>query len=65
MNAKIAGNKITGTVHPNDGATCTLSLTVDGDRMTGEVTVDAGGQTQKCKIELKRVQERARVNAQA
>jgi hypothetical protein len=54
-NAKIENNKITGTVNPSDGATYTVSLTVDGDRMTGEVTVSQGGQTMKGKIELKRV----------
>jgi hypothetical protein len=42
-------------VNPSDGATYTVSLTVDGDRMTGEVTVSQGGQTMKGKIELKRV----------
>ena len=55
-NAKIVGNKITATVNPSDGATYTMSGTVDGDRMTGEVTVTQGGQSEKCKIELKRVQ---------
>ena len=54
-NAKIENNKITGTVNPSDGATYTVTLTVDGDRMTGEVTVSQGGQTMKGKIELKRV----------
>ena len=54
-NAKIENNKITGSVNPSDGATYTVSLTVDGDRMTGEVTVSQGGQTMKGKIELKRV----------
>jgi len=54
-NAKIEGNKITGSVSPSDGATYTVSLTVDGDRMTGEVTISQGGQTMKAKIELKRV----------
>jgi len=54
-NAKIENNKITGSVNPSDGATCTVSLTVDGDRMTGEVNVSQGGQTMKGKIELKRV----------
>jgi hypothetical protein len=54
-NAKIEGNKISGTVNPSDGATYTVVLTVNGDRMTGEVTVSQGGQTMKGKIELKRV----------
>jgi hypothetical protein len=54
-NAKIENNKITGSVNPSDGATYTVSLTVAGDRMTGEVTVSQGGQTMKAKIELKRV----------
>ena len=54
-NAKIEGNKISGTVNPSDGATYSVTLTVDGDRMTGEVTITQGGQTMKGKIELKRV----------
>jgi hypothetical protein len=53
-NAKIENNKITGTVNPSDGATYTVTLTVDGDRMTGEVTVTQGGESEKCKVELKR-----------
>jgi hypothetical protein len=55
-NPKIVDNKITASVNPSDGATYTVSLTVDGDRMTGEVTVTQGGQSMKGKIELKRVQ---------
>ena len=54
-NAKIDGNKITGSVNASDGNTYTVSLTVDGDKMSGELTVTAGGQTMKGKIELKRV----------
>ena len=54
-NAKIENDRITGTVSPSDGATYTVSLTVDGDRMTGEVIVNQGGQTMKGKIKLKRV----------
>jgi len=54
-NAKIAGNKITGTVNPSDGASYAVSLTVDGDRLTGELTITQGGQTVKGKIQLKRV----------
>jgi hypothetical protein len=54
-NPKMEGNKISGTVSPGDGATYTVSLTVNGDRMTGDVTVTQGGQTIKGKIELKRV----------
>jgi hypothetical protein len=54
-NAKLVNNKITGTVNPSDGATYTVSLTVSGDRMAGDVTVTQGGQTMKGKIELKRI----------
>jgi len=54
-NARIEGNKISGTVNPSDGATYSVTLTVDGDRMTGDVTISQGGQTMKGKIELKRV----------
>ena len=53
-NAKIEKNKITATVNPSDSATYAISLTVDGDRMTGEVTVTQGGESEKCKVELKR-----------
>ena len=55
-NAKIVENNITATVNPSDGATYKLSVTVDGDRIAGEVTVTQGGQSEKCKVELKRVQ---------
>jgi len=48
-------NRITGTVNPCDGATYNVSLTVNGDRMTGDVTVTQGGVALKGKIELKRV----------
>jgi hypothetical protein len=54
-NPKMEGNKISGTVNPGDGASYAVSLTVNGDRMTGEVTVTQGGQTIKGKIELKRI----------
>ena len=54
-NAKIDGNKISGTVNASDGNTYTVLLTVDGDKMSGELTVSGGGQTMKGKIELKRV----------
>lgn len=54
-NAKIVGNKITATVNPSDGASYTLSVTVDGDRMTGEGTITQGGQSEKCKLEFTRV----------
>jgi hypothetical protein len=53
--AKIEGNKISGTINPSDGASYTMSLTVNGDNMTGEVTINQGGQTLKAKIALKRV----------
>jgi uncharacterized protein (DUF2147 family) len=55
-NAKIADNKITGTVNPSDGNTYAITLTANGDRMTGEIVIGAGGQTIKAKIELKRAQ---------
>ena len=54
-NAKIDKNRITATVNPSDGATYSISVTFDGDRMTGEVTVTQGSQSEKCKVELKRV----------
>lgn len=54
-NLKMDGNKISGSVSPSDGATYTVTLTVNGDSMTGEVTISDGGQTMKGKIELKRV----------
>lgn len=54
-NAKIDGNKITGTVNASDGNTYSVSLTVDGDKMSGDLTITGGGQTMKGKITLKRV----------
>ena len=53
--AKIEGNKITGTINPSDGAKYAVTLTVDGDKMIGEVLITQGGQTLKAKIALKRV----------
>jgi hypothetical protein len=53
--AKIEGNKISGTVNPSGGASYTVTLTVNGDNMAGEVTITQGGQTLKAKIALKRV----------
>lgn len=55
QNPKIEGNKISGTVEPGDGSTYVVMLTVNGDKMTGEVTATQGGQTMKAKIEFKRV----------
>jgi hypothetical protein len=55
QNGKIAGNKVTGQVTAPDGAVYALAVTMDGDTMTGEVTVTQDGQSQKGKIEMKRV----------
>lgn len=55
QNGKIAGNKITAQVTSPDGATYALTMTVDGDRISGDVIVTQGDQTTKGKIEFKRV----------
>jgi len=39
QNGKIAGNKITAQVTSPDGATYALTMTVDGDRISGDVIV--------------------------
>ncbi len=54
-NPKLEGNKLSGTVKPSDGATYVVSLTVNGDRMAGDLTITQGSQTVKGKIDLKRV----------
>ena len=55
QNGKVVGNTITGEVKDDDGSTFKLNLKVDGDHITGDVTMMHDGQSQKAKIDLKRV----------
>jgi hypothetical protein len=55
QNGKIDGNKITAQVTSPDGATYALTMTVDGDRISGDVIVTGGDQNIKGKVEFKRV----------
>ena len=52
---KVTGNKITGTVTSPDGVVYKLDVTLDGDKMAGDVSASANGQAMKAKIELTRV----------
>jgi hypothetical protein len=54
-NGKIQGNKITGTVTSPEGMVFKLDLTVDGDRIKGDVTGTQEGQVMKGKVDLARV----------
>ena len=53
-NGKLVGNKLTGEVSSPDGMVFKLDLTLDGDRITGEVAMTHDGQTMKGKIDLTR-----------
>ena len=52
---KVDGNQISGVVTSTDGAVYKFVLTVDGDRISGDIDVSAGGQTIKAKLDVKRV----------
>jgi hypothetical protein len=51
---KIVGNKLTGTVSSPDGMIFKLDLTLDGDRISGDVAMTHDGQTMKGKIDITR-----------
>ena len=51
---KIVEDKITGSVTNPDGVVYKLALTVNGDRITGEVTMTQEGQSVKAKLDLTR-----------
>jgi hypothetical protein len=54
-NGKIEGNKITGEVTSPEGQVFKLDLTLDGDRIKGDVNSSRDGQPMKAKVELTRV----------
>lgn len=54
-NGKVDGNTLTGVATNPDGVTYKFTLTVDGDRIKGNIEVAAGGQTMKAVLDVKRV----------
>src|SRR5579872_3381955 len=52
---KIEGNKLTIEVTAPDGTYYQVVATVDGNHMMGSVAIAAGGQSQKAKIDLKKL----------
>jgi hypothetical protein len=52
---KLVGNKLTGTVSSPDGMVFKLDLTVNGDRIKGDVSMTREGETIKCTIDVTRV----------
>jgi hypothetical protein len=49
----VEGNKVTMEV-PVPNGTCRFDVALEGDRLKGEVTVSAGGQTMKAKMDATR-----------
>ena len=56
QNGKIDGNKLTAELVAPDGATYSITATIDGDRLSGDLVVAQGGQSIMGKIDLKRMQ---------
>ena len=54
-NGKVDGNTLTGTTSSPEGVSYKFTLTMDGDHITGNVDVSAGGQSMKATLDLKRV----------
>lgn len=54
-NGKVIGNKITAEVTSPDGVVYALTMTIAGDKVSGEMLITQGGQTQKSKIEFTRM----------
>jgi hypothetical protein len=54
-NGKVDGNTLTGVTTSPEGAAYKFILTVDGDHITGNIDVSAGGQSMKAKLDVKRV----------
>jgi len=54
-NGQIQGNKITGEVTSPDGLVFKLDLTIEGDRIKGDVNATRDGQAMKAKVDLTRV----------
>ncbi len=55
QNGKIEGNKVSFAVSDPNGAVYKVSVTLDGNKAAGEVTVDGGPEAMSGKIELSRV----------
>ena len=53
-NGKLVGNKLTGEVSSPDGMVFKLDLTLEGDRISGDVAMTQEGHTIKGKIDVKR-----------
>jgi len=51
---KLVGNKLTGTVSSPDGMVFKLDLTLDGDRIKGDILMTHDGQTMKGVIDVTR-----------
>jgi hypothetical protein len=54
-NGKVDGNTLTGVTTSPEGVAYKFTLTLDGDHITGNVEVSAGGQNMKAKLDVKRV----------
>jgi hypothetical protein len=54
-NGKVDGNTLTGVTTSPEGVAYKFTLTMDGDHITGNVEVSAGGQSMKAKLDVKRV----------
>jgi len=54
-NGKLVGNKLTGEVSSPEGMVFKLDLTLDGDRISGDVAMIHEGQTVKGKLDITRV----------
>jgi hypothetical protein len=55
QNGKIVADKITLQVTDPDGTVYSLSMTVNGDHLAGDVSMTRDGESHKAKIELTRV----------
>ena len=55
QNGQIVGNTITAQVTSPEGTVYSLTMTANGDRIAGDVTMTVGSQSRKAKIEFTRV----------
>jgi len=55
----VDGSRVTMEV-PVPGGAMRFDVALEGDRLTGEVTLTAGGQTMKAKMEAARAKQSAR-----
>ncbi len=54
-NGKVDGNTLTGMTSSPEGVTYKFTLKLDGDHITGNVELSAGGQNMKATLDVKRV----------